>query len=117
MRGPLWKNANFIEHNGDTIVHGWTGQPLCQEIVINLGSPGSRVKYTCIGPGCVPLLTVMACTPAWENYFDLGETVHQMVKRLMDEDEEEGLTPREGATYPKMTVSRSLQYYPMMTPS
>ena len=45
---------------------------------------------------------VMVCIPGWENYFDLGETVHQIVKHLMDEEEEEVcLAPKRGATIPK----------------
>ena len=101
VRGPLWKNADFIEHHSNTIVCGRTGQPLCQELFINLGNPASRVKYTHTSSGCVPPLTVMVCTPHWENYFDLGETMHQMVKCLKDEDLEGDLVPRGDTAIPK----------------
>ena len=43
----------------------------------------------------------MVCAAGLENYFDLGETVHQMVKHLMDEDEAEDSVPRGGAAIPK----------------
>ena len=89
VRGLLWKNLNFVEHSDRNIVCGKTGHPLCQEILINLGNPGSRMKYTHTGTGGLPPLTTMACTPSWDDYFDLKETVHEMVKHLMEEDEEE----------------------------
>ena len=57
-RGPLWKNVHYVKHTLSR-----TGQPIGQELLMNLGSAGSRVKYTHTGTGCVPLLTVMACTP------------------------------------------------------
>ena len=85
-RGPLRKNAHFIKRTGDKVVCNRAGQPICQELQINLDSPGSRIKYTCTGLGCVLPLTVMVCVPGWVDYFDLGESLHQMTKCLLDED-------------------------------
>ena len=97
-RGPLWKSIHFIEHTGNTIVHGRTSQPICQELLINLGSPGSKIKYTRTGSGCALPLTVMACMPGWEDYFDLSKSLHQMVKCLMD-------TPLGGSADNPVTLS------------
>ena len=96
-RDPLWKNAHFIERIGDIVVCNRSGQPICQEIQINLGSPGSRIKYTHTGQGCMLPLTVMVCAPGWEDYLNLGESLHQMVKRLLDEEDDDSV-PRGGTT-------------------
>ena len=35
LRGPLWKNTHFIEHNASGVmVPGQTGKPLCQELTV-----------------------------------------------------------------------------------
>ena len=102
-RGLLWKNIHFIERNasGD-IIPGKTGQTLCQEIVINLSAPGSKLEYTHTSTGCVPPLTAMACAPSWNDYFDLNETLLKMVQRLMEEDEQQmGSVPRGSTPAPK----------------
>ena len=44
LRGPLWKNTHFIEHNtSGVMVPGQTGKPLCQELTVNLASPGGKM--------------------------------------------------------------------------
>ena len=90
-RGPLWKNTNFVERNSSSkIIPGPTGQPLCQELGINLGAPGAKLEYTPTGPGCAPLLTLAACHPSWDNYLDLNETLAEMAQCLMEEDGQQG---------------------------
>ena len=37
----------------------------------------------------------------WENYFDLGKSVHEIVQCLMKEDKRENLAPTGGANAPK----------------
>ena len=47
LRGPLWKNTHFIERNASGVmVPGLTGKPLCQELTVNLASPGGKMEYT-----------------------------------------------------------------------
>ena len=47
LRGPLWKNTHFIEHNASGVmVPGLTGKPLCQELMVNLAGPGGKMEYT-----------------------------------------------------------------------
>ena len=47
LRGPLWKNTYFIERNASGVmVPGQTGKPLCQELTVNLASPGGKMEYT-----------------------------------------------------------------------
>ena len=71
--------------SGD-IVPGKSGQTLCQELIISLSAPGSKIDYTPTSTGCVPPLTVMACVPGWDDYFNLNETLAKMTQHLMDED-------------------------------
>ena len=86
-RGPLWKNTHFIEHNASgEIVPGQTGKPLCQELTINMASPGGKLEYTSTERGRPLPLTLVACCPSWDNYFDLSETVTEMANCLMEED-------------------------------
>ena len=101
-RGPLWKNTHFVECNSSSeIIPGQTRQPLCQELIINLGAPGAKLQYTSTGSRHVPPLTLAACHPSWDNYLDLNETVAEMAQRLMEEDEQQGgAVPKEG-TIPK----------------
>ena len=101
-RGPLWKNTHFVECNSSgEIIPGQTGQPLCQELIINLGALGAKLQYTSTGSGHVPPLTLAACHPGWDNYLDLNETVAEMAQHLMEEDEQQrGVVPKEG-TIPK----------------
>ena len=93
-KGPLCKNVYFLQCNssGD-IVTGQTGQPLCQELLINMGVPGVRLQFMPTGQGCPSPLTLMGCHPGWEDYFDLGESVAEMTQHLMREDRQlEGVT-------------------------
>ena len=90
-RGPLWKNTHFVERNSNgEIIPGRTGQPLCQELIINLGAPGAKLQYTSTGSGCAPPLTLAACHPSWDDYLNLNETVAEMAQCLMEEDEQQG---------------------------
>ena len=82
--------------SGD-IIPGKSGQTLCQELIISLSAPGSKIDYTPTGTGCTPPLTVMACAPGWDDYFDLNETLTEMTQHLMDEDRQlMGSVPKEG---------------------
>ena len=98
-RGPLWKNVHFVECNssGD-IVPGKSGQTLCQELIISLSTLGSKIDYTPTSTECALPLTVMACAPGWDDYFDLNETLAEMTQCLMDKDRQlMGSVPKESA--------------------
>ena len=101
--GPLWKKVNFVERNSSRdIVPGKTGQTLCQELIINLSAPGSKLEYTHTRTGCAAPLTVMVCAPGWDDYFNLNETLPEMVQHLMDEDGQQiNLVPRGGTAIQK----------------
>ena len=101
-RGLLWKNTHFIERSASSeIVLGQTGKPLCQELTINLASPGGKLEYTSTEQGRLPPLTLVACCPSWDDYFDLSETVTEMANCLMEEDRQQVQTPPKAATTPK----------------
>ena len=87
LRGPLWQNANYMEHNasGDVIL-GQTGNPICRELTINLVALGKKMEYTPTGPGTPVPLTLAACHPSWDDYLDLSESVTEMAQCLMEED-------------------------------
>ena len=58
-------------------------------------------------------MTVMACAPGWDDYFNLNETLPEMVQRLMDEDGQQmGLAPRGGTAIQK---DDSVKIVAMMT--
>ena len=42
----------------------------------------------------------MACLPGWEDYFNLNKSLHQMIKHLLDEGDEDSV-PKRGATRTK----------------
>ena len=116
-RGPLWKNTHFVECNSNgEIIPGQTGQPLCQELIINLGAPGAKLQYTSTGSGHAPPLTLAACHPSWDDYLNLNETVAEVAQRLMEEDEQQGeAVPKEGAqSLRRRTPPKSWCYNPMM---
>ena len=101
-RGPLWKNTHFVERNSSSeIIPGQTGQPLCQELGINLSAPGAKLEYTPTGPGHTPSLTLAACHPGWDNYLNLNETLAEMAQCLMEEDRQQGEAAPKGGTIPK----------------
>ena len=52
-----------------------------------MSAHGSNLEYTSTGTGCALPLTVMACAPSWDDYFDLNETIPEMTQCLIDEDE------------------------------
>ena len=107
LRGPLWKNVHFIEWTSDQIHQNRAGQPLCQELPINLGS---RMKYTHVGLEFTPPLMVMACTPGWENYL-------MMINHLMDEEDEDDLASREDTATTKNDATPITVLPSMMTQS
>ena len=87
LRGPLWKNNHFIERNASRgVVPGQSGKPLCQELTVNLASPGGKMEYMSTEQGRPTPLTLAASPPGWDDYLDLGETVTEMANRLMEED-------------------------------
>ena len=100
LRGPLWKNTHFIEHNTSRVmVPGHTGKPLCQDLMVNLAGPGGKMEYTSTERGHPPPLTLAASPPSWDDYLHLGETVTKMANCLMEEDEQQAKTlPKAGAT-------------------
>ena len=112
-RGPLWKNTNFVECNSSgEIIPGQTGQPLCQELIINLGAPGAKLQYTSTGSGHAPPLILAACHPSWDNYLNLNETVAEMAQRMMEEDKQQGgVAPKEG-TIPKEKDTTKIMVLP-----
>ena len=102
LRGPLWKNTHFIEHNASRLmVPGHTGKPLCQELTVNLAGPGGKMEYTSTEQGHPAPLTLAASPPSWEDYLDLGETVTEMAHRLMEEDGQQAKMPPKAGTTPK----------------
>ena len=101
-RGPLWKNTKFIECDASgEVVPGQNGKPLCQELMINMASPGGKLEYTPTEQGCALPLTLVACRPGWDDYLDLSETVMKMANCLMEEDGQQVLTPYKTGTTPK----------------
>ena len=52
---------------------------------------------------CPPPLTLVACRPGWDNYFDLNETVTEMANHLMEEDRQQVQMPPKAGTTPKQT--------------
>ena len=58
-------------------------------------SLGTKIRYTCTGPGFTPPLTLMACEPNWEDYLDFGESLHEMVKCLLEEKDAQGSPAKE----------------------
>ena len=54
-----------------------------------MSTPGSKLKYTHIGIGSMPPLTIMACTPDWDDYFDLNESLPEMAQCLIYDDEQQ----------------------------
>ena len=55
-------------------------------------------------------LTVMACTLSWDDYFNLHETIPEMVQHLMDEDKQQtGFGSPEGTPpYKRMIALKSV---------
>ena len=83
-RGPLWKNNHFIQPNSSGgILTRQNGQPICQELLVNMGIPGTKLEYMVTGPGFSRPLTLMGCHPGWKDYLDLGEFVAEMTQCLM----------------------------------
>ena len=102
QRGPLWKNVHYIECNPNgELVTGNTGKPLCQELLINLASPVGKLDYTPTDQGHPTPLTLAACHPEGDDYFDITETVTEMAHRLMKEDGQEVAMPPKASTTPK----------------
>ena len=63
--------------------------------------PSGRLEYTSTGAGHLPLLTLVACRPGWDDFQDLGQTVAEMSQHLIDEDGQlKGAKPK-GGTLPK----------------
>ena len=102
LRGPLWKNTHFIERNASGVmVPEPTGKPLCQELMVNLASPGGKMEYMSTEQGHPTPLTLAAFPPSWDNYLDLGKTVTEMANRLMEEDRQQAKTLPKAGTTPK----------------
>ena len=102
LRGPLWKNTHFIERNASRVmVPGQTGKPLCQELMVNLASPGGKMECTSTEWGHPTPLTLVASPPGWDDYLDLGKTVTEMANRLMEEDGQQAKTPSKAGATPK----------------
>ena len=102
LRGLLWKNTHFIEHNASGVmVPGSMGKPLCQELTVNLASPGGKMEYTSTERGHPPPLTLAVSPPSWDDYLDLGKTVTEMANRLMEEDGQQEKMPSKAVTTPK----------------
>ena len=102
LRGPLWPNVNYVEHNSNgQVLLGQSGKPVCQELMIKLVTSGKKMQYT--DPRGPAPLTLAACHPSWDDYLDFGESVSQMAQRLMEEDAEKGEAPSTvGATLQPM---------------
>ena len=66
--------------------------------VINLAGPGGKLDYTPTDRGHPAPLTLAACHPGWDNYFDLTETVTEMAHHLMKEDGQEVAMPPKAST-------------------
>ena len=60
-------------------------------------SLGTKIRYTCTGLGFALPLTLMVCEPIWEDYLDLGESLHKMVKRLLEEEDTQESPSKESA--------------------
>ena len=102
LRGPLWKNTHFIECNtSGVMVPGQTGKPLCQELTVNLASPGGKMEYMSTERGRPTPLTLAVSPPGWDDYLDLGKTVTEMANRLMEEDGQQAKMPPKAGTTPK----------------
>ena len=116
-RGPLWKNVHFVECNSSgNIILGKSGQTLCQELIISLSVPGSKIDYNPTSTGCAPPLTVMVCAPSLDDYFDLNETIAEMTQCLMYEDGQQVDSVPKGVPQTKRTITPRLwQYHLMMT--
>ena len=113
-RGPLWKKTHFVERNSSgEIIPGQTGQPLCQELGINLGAPGAKLEYRPTGPGHAPLLTLAACHPGWDDYLDLNETLAEMAQCLMEEDAQQGEAVPKGGTINKEKDTAKIVVLPL----
>ena len=83
------------------MVLGSSGKPPCQELIVNLASPGGKMEYTSIVWGRPPPLTLVASPPGWDDYLDLGKTVNEMAHCLMEEDGKQAKTSSEAGTTPK----------------
>ena len=87
LRGPLWPNVNYIEHNASgQVMLGQNRKAICQELTIKLVTPGMKMQYT--DPGGPTPLTLVACHPSWDDYLDLGESVSEMTQCLIEEWEQ-----------------------------
>ena len=51
--------------------------------------------------GHLPPLTLAACHPGWDDYFDINKTVTKMANRLMEEDRQRVEMPPKVGTTPK----------------
>ena len=101
-QGPVVENTHFIERNASRVmVPGSMGKPLCQELTVNLASPGGKMEYMSTERGCLPPLTLAASPPSWDDYLDLGETVTQMANCLMEEDGQQEKMLSKAGTTPK----------------
>ena len=69
--------------------------------MINMAGPGGKIEYTSTERGCLPPLTLAACRPGWDDYFDLNKTVTEMANRLMEEDGQQVQMPPKAGTTPK----------------
>ena len=82
-------------------VLGLTLKPLCQELLINLTGPSGKLEYMPTDWGHLQPLTLAACQPGWDDYFDLTESVNEMAYRLMKEDGQEVAAPSKVSATPK----------------
>ena len=59
------------------------------------------MEYTSTERGHLTPLTLAVSPPGWDDYLDLGETITEMVNRLMEEDRQQAKTLPKAGTTPK----------------
>ena len=78
-----------------------------------MAGPGGKLEYTSTERGCLLPLTLAACHPGWDDYFDLNETVTEMANRLMEEDGQQvQMLPKAGTTPKQKDVAQVMALPP-----
>ena len=66
LRGPLWPNTTYVEHNSKgQIMMEQNGKPICQELMIKLVASGKKMQYT--NPNGPSPSTLAGCHPGGDD--------------------------------------------------
>ena len=79
--------------------------------MVSLACPGGKLDYTPTDRGHLAPLTLAACRPKWDDYFDLTEMVTEMSHCLMKEDGQEvAMLPKVSTTPKKKEAAQGVAF-------